>query len=139
METILLVFCLMSLMLSSVIVFVELVRDRYRQRITVKSPSRIVKEGRHSVLKKQSVSSSKPDDGGVSVKPQYLEFLKKELSNLGYSTIEQQIKFLNWVLNTQHEQFHELTPQELKKAFAATRRYKVTQENITPPLVAQSA
>ena len=144
METLLLGFCVLSLVLSSGIVLVELIRDRRKsQRSRTKNQMDIERLGQ-SVLSLEKMTMGSPTPAGGAPLTQKnsmtpVEVLKQELTYLGYRTQSQQLKFLNWVLGARHHQLSELTAPEVKKVLVSVQRYKQAHDEVMPSLVPQGA
>ncbi|MGK5093587.1 hypothetical protein WDW89_16455 [Deltaproteobacteria bacterium TL4] len=138
MEAVLLGFCVLTLIFSSMIIVVELVRDRYRRRS--QTHRFLFKKDETLKAKKSTLSTEQSTNTFVAQNTErYFEFLKKELVPLGYRSYEQQVKFINWILHTQHTQFSNLSAQELKKVLIALQHYKVQQQKHASPMMPQSA
>ncbi len=145
METVLLGFCLISLALSSVIVLIELVRDRIKHRMVKKQKERVKKATPTSMVVQPSAALTKQvlSEESVSLqkKARSLELLDKQLVALGYVSIEQQLGFINWALNSQRKSLNEIDGKEIRHLFKTIRRYSPaeTPNVISPATVSNSA
>ncbi|MBF0239825.1 MAG: hypothetical protein HQM12_19160 [SAR324 cluster bacterium] len=136
METILLAFCAMSLLLSSMIVIVELIRDQRNHSAVVVIPE--IQEHPEAQIPLKVVSDPGHQSGNALAR-QFL-ILKRDLVQLGYRSPEQQIQFINWILNSHYTEVHELIIPDLKKAFSIIKRYKMSrEESVISQVVPQTA
>ena len=113
MEMMLLGFCILSLILSSLIVVIELIRDHYKQQ-SVTTQFLFVKDALQRTTPPQPHRLQTPPNP-TPLPQTYFEVLKKELLALGYRTPDQQLKAVNFIVGQPHTQLTELSPQELKK------------------------
>lgn len=139
MATILLAFCLSSLSISSVIVCIELLRERRKYQQITNSVPRVVRAATRSTSLNRSHSSGKNKPAPPQVSQRFLAELTKQMRELGYTSSEQQLNFINRVIGRQYTQVTDLTTHELKKVHAYINRYKTDQEEPVSSLIPQSA
>ena len=127
MEAMLLGFCLISLIFSSVIVAIELGRDRRKQKSGVKlkaqknhqktAPSSL----NGTVLSKNTSLGHETEFKQKKVK--VLDSLNKQLIALGYVSSNQQLGFVNRVLRSQRSNVKDIDANEIRHLFKVIRRY----------------
>ena len=114
METILLGFCLISLMITGLIVVVEVLRERKR----FSKLSDVVE------LRQELGSLSKEnfqvvgEESQPQISQRVFDVLRQQLRIFGYRSEEQQMLFLNRLLGSDHKVLSDLSPQELRQVFA---------------------
>ncbi|MBF0286396.1 MAG: hypothetical protein HQM14_01145 [SAR324 cluster bacterium] len=127
MESILLGFCLVSFTLSSIIVGIELARDRRRHKYNhkqrkalghPKEASSSIKDTPHpEKIRFQTAPQTAPQKTNV------LASLNKQLNALGYTSHTQQLGFINRVLNSQRTDLVDIDANEVRHLFKVIRRY----------------
>ena len=124
MEAMLLGFCLISLILSSMIVAIELVRDRKKQqsRIQRKRMPKLPKSIQ-STLKTMPPSAKPVLAPPPQKKAKVMDSLNHQLISLGYVSRKQQLGFVNRVLKSQRTQMEDIDPNEIRHLFKVIRRY----------------
>lgn len=148
MEAMLLIFCLGSLTISSIFVTIELARDRRKHKgnqlkraSLEKTPSVVEKKvqpptrsrtAAPKVVQRSRETESKPQKSKV------IDSLHKQLKALGYVSPNQQMGFVNRVLNSQCKELDEIDPNEIRQLFKVIRRYSTTENTVTPVLPQQS-
>lgn len=145
MEAMLLGFCLISLTLSSIIVAIELTRDRQRQKRR-DQPKRKPKLPKSIQSPLKEISS--PEKTTVAAPPmqkktKVLDSLNHQLISLGYVSPKQQLGFINRVLKSQRTEIDDIDPNEIRHLFKVIRRYTgpgiaPDSTTITQPLVTQT-
>lgn len=122
METILLGFCLVSLMITGLIVVVEVARERKRfsklsEEVELRQELRsLTKENFHTV----------EEESQPQISQRVFDVLKQQLKIFGYRSEEQQMLFLNRLLGSNHENLSQLSPQEIRRVFAEIHRYNAS-------------
>ncbi len=143
MEAMLLGFCLISLILSSVIVAIELGRDRRKQKsnITFKTKKNQQKTIKFP-LKGMMLSEIPPLEQESQVlekKIKILDSLNKRLIALGYVSSNQQLGFINRVLKSQRDTVEDIDANDIRHLFKVIRRYTGPTPPTAPSKISQDA
>lgn len=154
MEVLLLSFCFISLALSSIFVGFELIRDQRKQKQSTpqkaelqknvlmdSAPSSLTRLGEAGSLK-SSQKAIEPNSMGrgqvtappafrhsVSRKTKILAALNKQLKTLGYVSPNQQLGFVNSVLNSERTTIEEINANDVRQLFKVIRRYTNSQSS----------
>ena len=132
METILLGFCLISLMITGLIVVVEVLRERKRfsklSEVELRQELRSLSKENFQVVEEESQPQ---------ISQRVFDVLRQQLKIFGYRSEEQQMLFLNRLLGSDHKVISDLSPQELRQVFAEIHRYNASPMNYDA--LAQSA
>ncbi len=116
MESLLLNFTLFSFSFASVAVIAELIKD-YLKRKRLKQPNQI-----GSAL--QAIKPIVQPSGTVKTPHKSKLFLLDEkLAQMGYVSTEQQLGFINWVLNSRLRSVNEVDAKEIQYLFRTIKRY----------------
>ena len=142
MEAVLLGFCLISLILSSAFVLIELTRDHKRQkcREPLVQKSKLFPNTRP--LKETRPHDSSPERIPLQQKGKGLDALNHQLVALGYVSSAQKLGFVNRVLKSQRTQMEDIDPNEIRHLFKMIRRYtrpSVPLETTAQPATPQTA
>ncbi len=133
MESILLGFCLISFTLSSIIVGIELARDRRKHRQIHRQRKLLNPSEETPPYRKSAPPPEKTNQHTSSKvapkKTQVLDSLNKQLNALGYKSQKQQLGFVNRVLNSQRTDLDDIDANEIRHLFKVIRRY--TNSNVT--------
>ena len=129
METMLLGFCLLSLLITTLIVSVELIQER-RAFARNSGLGDLPSEAPASVL---TEASSRPAESTPNVHSIY-SALEQKLVRLGYHDNSTQLQFLNRTLHTQHAALTDLSMTELQTvvSFLKHRQDTVAVREPTP-------
>ncbi|MAE16366.1 MAG: hypothetical protein CL911_02860 [Deltaproteobacteria bacterium] len=129
METMLLGFCLLSLLITTLIVSVELIQER-RAFARNSGLGNLPSEAPASVL---TEASSRPAESTPNVHSIY-SALEQKLVRLGYHDNSTQLQFLNRTLHTQHAALTDLSMTELQTvvSFLKHRQDTVAVHEPTP-------
>ena len=108
METILLGFCLISLMITGLIVVVEVLRERKRfsklsEEVELRQELRSLSKENFQVVEEESQPQ---------ISQRVFDVLRQQLKIFGYRSEEQQMLFLNRLLGSDHKVLSDLSPQE---------------------------
>ena len=121
MEMVLLIFCVTSVIITSVIVAVELRGE--------KTPS---KQSFKGEINDNSFYGRKIQAQDIKTNEQLrnrvFETLDHQLNQLGYVSKEPQLRFINDTLNSEYTELNELSPNELQKAFSAILHARESNE-----------
>ena len=133
METILLGFCLISLMITGLIVVVEVLRERKRfsklsEEVELRQEMRSLSKEYFQVVEEESQPQ---------ISQRVFDVLRQQLKIFGYRSEEQQMLFLNRLLGSNHKVLSDLSPQELRQVFGEIHRYNASPMNYDA--LAQSA
>ena len=112
MELILLIFCVTSVIITSVIVTLELKGDKNLAMQSYKGEINTTNFHGQRILE-QDVKTNE------QLRSRVFETLDKQLNQLGYVSKEPQLQFINSTLKSEHTELEELTPTELQIAFVA--------------------
>ena len=112
METALLIFCLTSVIITSVIVAVEL---RGEKTLSKKSFKGEINEQNFYGRKIQAQDIKTNEQ----LRNRVFETLNHQLNQLGYVSKEPKLRFINNTLNSDYSEITELSPNELQLAFSA--------------------
>ena len=112
MEMVLLIFCVTSVIITSVIVALELRGDKTLSMQSYKGEINTTDFHGQRILAKDR----KPNE---QLRDRVFETLDQQLHQLGYISKEPQLQFINNTLNSEHTDLDELTPNELQAAFSA--------------------
>ena len=112
MEMVLLIFCVTSVIITSVIVALELRGDKTLSMQSYKGEINTTNFHGQRILAKDR----KPNE---QLRDRVFETLDQQLHQLGYISKEPQLQFINNNLNSEHTDLDELTPNELQAAFSA--------------------
>ena len=112
MEIVLLIFCVTSVIITSVIVTLELRGDKTLAMQSYKGEINTTNFHGQRIL----AQDRKPNE---QLRDRVFETLDQQLHQLGYISKEPQLQFINNTLNSEHTDLDELTPNELQAAFSA--------------------
>ena len=112
MEMVLLIFCVTSVIITSVIVALELRGDKTLSMQSYKGEINTTNFHGQRIL----AQDRKPNE---QLRDRVFETLDQQLHQLGYISKEPQLQFINNTLNSEHTDLDELTPHELQAAFSA--------------------
>ena len=112
MELVLLIFCVTSVIITSVIVTLELKGDKTLAMQSCKGEINTTNFHGQRILE-QDVKTNE------QLRSRVFETLDKQLNQLGYVSKEPQLQFINSTLKSDHTELEELTPTELQIAFVA--------------------
>ncbi|HIB45648.1 MAG TPA: hypothetical protein EYO46_05385 [Candidatus Lambdaproteobacteria bacterium] len=109
---VLLIFCVTSVIITSVIVALELRGDKTLSMQSYKGEINTTNFHGQRIL----AQDRKPNE---QLRDRVFETLDQQLHQLGYISKEPQLQFINNTLNSEHTDLDELTPNELQAAFSA--------------------
>ena len=112
MELVLLIFCVTSVIITSVIVTLEFKGDKNLAIQSYKGEINTTNFHGQRILE-QDVKINE------QLRSRVFETLDKQLNQLGYVSKEPQLQFINSTLKSEHTELEELTPTELQTAFVA--------------------
>ena len=112
MELVLLIFCVTSVIITSVIVTLELKVDKTRAIPSYKGEIRTPNLHGQHILEEDLKTNEQ-------LRLRVFETLYKQLNQLGYVSKEPQLQFINSTLKSEHTKLEELTPTELQTTFVA--------------------
>ncbi|MBT3215541.1 MAG: hypothetical protein HN351_12945 [Deltaproteobacteria bacterium] len=112
MELVLLIFCVTSVIITSVIVALELKGDKTLAMQSYKGEINTTNFHGQRILE-QDVKTNE------QLRSRVFETLDQQLNQLGYVSKEPQLQFINSTLKSEHTELEELTPTELQTAFVA--------------------
>ena len=112
MELVLLIFCVTSVIITSIIVTLELKGDKTLSMQSYKGEINTTNFHGQRILE-QDVKTNE------QLRSRVFETLDKQLNQLGYVSKEPQLQFINSTLKSEHTELEELTPTELQIAFVA--------------------
>ena len=118
MESLLLTFTLFSFACASVVVITELIRDSLKK----KNIRQTKKLGKALKAIKPIVQPMKPVKAQNKNKSK-LFLLDEKLAQMGYVSTEQQLGFINWVLNSRLRSVNEVDTKEIQYLFQTIKRY----------------
>ena len=105
MEMVLLIFCVTSVIITSVIVALELRGDKTLSMQSYKGEINTTNFHGQRIL----AQDRKPNE---QLRDRVFETLDQQLHQLGYISKEPQLQFINNTLNSEHTDLDELTPNE---------------------------
>ena len=112
MELVLLIFCVTSVIITSVIVTLELKVDKTLAMQSYKGEIKTSNfNGQH--IHEEDLKTNE------QLRLRVFETLDKQLNQLGYVSKEPQLQFINSTLKSEHTKLEELTPTELQTTFVA--------------------
>ena len=112
MELVLLIFCVTSVIITSVIVTLELKGDKTLAMQSYKGEINTTNFDGQRILE-QDVKTNE------QLRLRVFETLDQQLNQLGYVSKEPQLQFINSTLKSDHAELEELSPAELETAFVA--------------------
>ena len=112
MELVLLIFCVTSVIITSVIVALELKGDKTLAMQSYKGEINTTNFHGQRILE-QDIKTNE------QLRSRVFETLDQQLNQLGYVSKEPQLQFINSTLKSEHTELEELTPTELQTAFVA--------------------
>ncbi|HIB92729.1 MAG TPA: hypothetical protein EYO60_00270 [Candidatus Lambdaproteobacteria bacterium] len=121
MEMVLLIFCVTSVIITSVIVALELRGDKTLSMQSYKGEINTTNFHGQRIL----AQDRKPNE---QLRDRVFETLDQQLHQLGYISKEPQLQFINNTLNSEHTDLDELTPNELQAAFSAILKERESNE-----------
>ena len=121
MEIVLLIFCITSVIITSVIVTLELKGDKTLAMQSYKGEINTTNFHGQRILTQDKQTNEE-------LRVRVFETLDQQLSQLGYISKEPQLKFINNTLNSMHTDLDELTPTELQTAFSAILQARESNE-----------
>ena len=121
MEMVLLIFCVTSVIITSVIVALELRGDKTLSMQSYKGEIYTTNFHGQRIL----AQDRKPNE---QLRDRVFETLDQQLHQLGYISKEPQLQFINNTLNSEHTDLDELTPNELQAAFSAILKERESNE-----------
>ena len=113
MESLLLNFTLASFALASIVVMTELIRDSLKRK-QLKQKNKI-----DPALQAMQPPTNPPHQGKLFL-------LDEKLTQMGYVSTEQQLGFINWVLNSRLRNINEIDAKEIQYLFQTMKRYTST-------------
>ena len=121
METVLIIFCVTSVIITSVIVTLEL---RGEKALNLESYNDEINttnfHGQRILMKDKKTNEQLRD--------RVFETLDQQLNQLGYVSKEPQLQFINSTLKSDHTALEELSPSELETAFVAILNARESSE-----------
>ena len=121
METVLIIFCVTSVIITSEIVTLEL---RGEKALNLESYNNEINttnfHGQRILIKDKKTNEQLRD--------RVFETLDQQLSKLGYITKGPKLDFINSTLKSQYNDIEELSPNELEAAFVAIIRARESNE-----------
>tara|TARA_B110000211_G_scaffold163575_1_gene184734 strand:+ start:121 stop:495 length:375 start_codon:yes stop_codon:yes gene_type:complete len=112
MELVLLIFCITSVIITSIIVTLELKVDKTLAMQSYKRETKTTNFHGQSILEEYVKTNEQ-------LRLRVFETLDQQLNQLGYVSKEPQLQFINSTLKSEHTELEELTPTELQTAFVA--------------------
>ena len=112
MELVLLIFCITSVIITSIIVTLEL---KVEKTLAMPSYKREIKTTNFhgQYILEEDVKTNE------QLRLRVFETLDQQLNQLGYVSKEPQLQFINSTLKSEHTELEELTPTELQTTFVA--------------------
>ena len=121
MEIILLIFCITSVIITSLIVLLELKGERTLNNESLNSDIDTTNfYGQRILLKDKKTNEH--------LRNRVFEALDQQLIKLGYISKGPKLEFINSTLKSDYDNIEELSPTELKAAFAAIIRVRESNE-----------
>ena len=121
MELVLLIFCVTSVIITSVIVTLELKGDKNLAMQSYKGEINTTNFDGQRILE-QDVKTSE------QLRLRVFETLDQQLNQLGYVSKEPQLQFINSTLKSDHTALEELSPSELETTFVAILNARESSE-----------
>ena len=121
MEMILLIFCLTSVVITSVIVAIEIRGEKTLSKQSYKGGTNTITFHGQQILAQDKNTNEQ-------LRNRVFETLDRQLNQLGYVAKEPQLQFINSTLNSEHTELEELTPNELQATFTAIFQAKESSE-----------
>ena len=121
MEMILLIFCLTSVVITSVIVAIEIRGENTLSKQSYKGETNTINFHGQQILAQDKNTNEQ-------LRNRVFETLDRQLNQLGYVAKEPQLQFINSTLNSEHTELEELTPNELQATFTAIFQAKESSE-----------
>ena len=112
MELVLLIFCITSVIITSIIVTLELKVDKTLAMQSYKGEIKTTNFHGHYLLEEDVKTNEQ-------LRLRVFETLDQQLNQLGYVSKEPQLQFINSTLKSEHTKLEELTPTELQTTFVA--------------------
>ena len=112
MELVLLIFCITSVIITSIIVTLELKVDKTLAMPSYKGVIKTNNFHGQSILEEDVKTNEQ-------LRLRVFETLDQQLNQLGYVSKEPQLQFINSTLKSEHTKLEELTPTELQTTFVA--------------------
>jgi hypothetical protein len=112
MDLVLLIFCVTSVIITSVIVALELKGDKTLAMQSYKGEINTTNFHGQRILEEDVKTNEQ-------LRLRVFETLDQQLNQLGYVSKEPQLQFINSTLKSEHTEREELTPTELQTAFVA--------------------
>jgi len=112
MDLVLLIFCVTSVIITSVIVVLELKGDKTLAMQSYKGEINTTNFHGQRILEEDVKTNEQ-------LRLRVFETLDQQLNQLGYVSKEPQLQFINSTLKSEHTELEELTPTELQTAFVA--------------------
>jgi hypothetical protein len=112
MDLVLLIFCVTSVIITSVIVALELKGDKTLAMQSYKGEINTTNFHGQRILEEDVKTNEQ-------LRLRVFETLDQQLNQLGYVSKEPQLQFINSTLKSEHTELEELTPTELQTAFVA--------------------
>ena len=112
MELVLLIFCITSVIITSIIVTLELKVDKTLAMQSYKREIKTTNFHGQSILEEYVKTNEQ-------LRLRVFETLDQQLNQLGYVSKEPQLQFINITLKSEHTELEELTPTELQTTFVA--------------------
>ena len=121
MEIILLIFCITSVIITSLIVLLEMKGERTLNNESLNSDIDTTNfYGQRILLKDKKTNEH--------LRNRVFEALDQQLIKLGYISKGPKLEFINSTLKSDYDNIEELSPTELKAAFAAIIRVRESNE-----------
>ena len=121
MELVLLIFCVTSVIITSVIVTLELKGDKTLAMQSYKGEINTTNFDGQRILE-QDVKTNE------QLRLRVFETLDQQLNQLGYVSKEPQLQFINSTLKSEHTELEELSPTELQTTFVAILNARESSE-----------
>ena len=121
MEVVLLIFCVTSVIITSVIVTLELKGDKTLAMQSYKGEINTTNFDGQRILE-QDVKTNE------QLRLRVFDTLDQQLNQLGYVSKEPQLQFINSTLKSDHTALEELSPSELETAFVAILNARESSE-----------
>ena len=118
---ILLIFCLTSVVITSVIVAIEIRGEKTLSKQSYKCEINTINFHGQQILAQDKNTNEQ-------LRNRVFETLDRQLNQLGYVAKEPQLQFINSTLNSEHTELEELTPNELQATFTAIFQAKESSE-----------
>ena len=112
MELVLLIFCITSVIITSIIVTLELKVDKTLAMQSYKGEIKTTNFHGQYILEEDVKTNEQ-------LRLRVFETLDQQLNQLGYVSKEPQLQFINSTLKSEHTELEELTPTELQTTFVA--------------------